>query len=275
MTTDVIKNVKTGNTNTGAAVVYINKLNQYDSVNPDVNRQVNIDGVENSYTNRFVQDSTLNILAKPNQSDNLLEVRDSNGDLTLHIDASGDLFLDDTVWDDMRILPSTFDFPGVTDPAITTWTPGGAGGTTFRIWEFQQTDQGFFTCQLPHTYAEGTDLYPHVHWTPKDRGVAESGKTVDWRLDYSIASINQVFPSSVTVVMKDVCSGVDHKHEIDDSVPNISGSGLRVSAMLVGRFYRGTDDDWVGTSAGQLPCLLELDIHYQINSLGSREERTK
>jgi hypothetical protein len=239
---DVIQNIKSGFTNNGSAIVGVNAFGDYDKI--DTDEIVNVAGLENKYTNRFGEDD---VLLPESQYQ----------------------------WDDMRIIPSTFDFAGANDPSITTWTPGGAGAVSFRIWEFQQNDTGYFSCQIPHGYAEGTDLLPHIHWTPKDRGVAESGKTVDWKLDYSIASINEVFPSSVTLSMKDTCSGENHKHEIDAATPTISGSGLRVSAMLVGRIYRGADDTWAGTSAGQLPCLLELDIHYQINSLGSRTERVK
>ncbi len=240
--TDVIQKVKAGDINNGSAIVGVDKLGGYKKIDAD-NDGISTTSIENRYTNRFMLDD-------------------------------GFLPASQYQWTDLPILPSTFDFAGNNDPAIVSWQPGGSG-VSFRVWEFEQNDQGFFTSQLPHGYVEGTDLYPHVHWTPKEKGVAESGKTVDWRLDYSITSVNGVFASGKTVLMTDICAGINHRHEICAAVPVISGSGLGISSMIVGRLYRGNNDTWAGTTTGNLPCLLELDIHYQINSYGSRTERAK
>jgi len=179
-----------------------------------------------------------------------------------------------TVWDDLRIVPGAFDFAGSSDPTLSTWQPGGVG-TTFRIYEFNTNDEVFFTCQIPHTYKLGTDLMAHIHWTPRDRGVIESAKTVAWKLDYSIADINEVFPSSSTLDLTDTCSGTDDYHEMTSSV-TLDGSSLSgVSAMIVCRLYRDGGDTWANNGAGELPVLLEFDFHYQIDTVGSRQELSK
>jgi hypothetical protein len=49
-----------------------------------------------------------------------------------------------------------------------------------------------------------------------------------------------------------------------------------ISSMLVGRFYRdSTDDTWVGVTAAQSPALLEFDMHFEVNTMGSRQEFVK
>jgi len=183
----------------------------------------------------------------------------------------------ESVWDDLRIVPGAFDFAGNADPSIVNWQPGGTG-TTFKIYKFEKNDEAFFTCQMPHSYKLGTDLKPHIHWTPCERGNEESGNTVGWKFDYSIADIGEAFSSSTTIDLSDTCTGIDDYHEITQS-GTINGSGITsVSAMLICRIYRtdtGADDTWVGATTAQSPGLLEVDIHFEIDTLGSRKELSK
>ena len=180
------------------------------------------------------------------------------------------------VWDDLRIVPGAFEFIGASDPTIVDWQPAGSG-TTFKVYAFQKTNEAFASCQMPHSYIDGSDLYFHLHWTPKDRGTEESGNYVGWKVDYSIASIGSAFGASATADLSDVCTGTDDLHELTSSV-QVSGAGLTISHMIILRIYRtdtGTDDTWVGTTTAQSPVLLEFDIHYQIDSMGSNSELSK
>ena len=182
------------------------------------------------------------------------------------------------VWDDLLINSGLFKFAGSSDPTWRNWQPGGSGAT-FKALKFDKNDEIFFSCQLPHTYKNGSDLRCHVHWTPCDRGVAESGKYVGWKLDYSWASINGTpFGASATVTMSDTCTGTNEYHEVSAmTAPYIDGTGQTISSMLIGRLYRsdtGTDDTWVGTGA-DAPALLQFDFHHEIDSAGSRQEWVK
>ena len=179
----------------------------------------------------------------------------------------------ESVWDDLRIVPGAFEFAGVSDPALTTWQPGGSGAT-FRVYEFASGDEVFFTCQLQHKYKVGTDLKPHVHWTPGDRGNEENGNTVAWKVDYSWASINGVFAPSTTVDLTDTCNGIDDRHEISPSGTVVSAD-QGISSMLVCRLYRDAGDTWSSAVVGQQPILLEFDFHFEIDTLGSELETSK
>lgn len=186
------------------------------------------------------------------------------------------LWSDDTVeqWDDMRIVPGAFQFAGSADPTLSTWQPGGAGAT-FRVYEFNTNDEVFFTTQTPHTYKEGTDFKPHVHWTPRNVGVTESGNTVNWAMDFSIANVNGIFAASTNVALSDTCSGNDDQHEVSAS-GTITGTGITISSMIMGRLYRNTGDTWTSNGAGGRPVLLEIDIHFQLDTPGgSNSESTK
>ncbi len=181
-----------------------------------------------------------------------------------------------TVWDDLRIVPGAFQFGGSADPTISDWQPGGSGAT-FKVYKFQKNDEAFASCQMPHSYKLGSDIYFHLHWTPGDRGNEESGATVGWKLDYSIANTGSDFPASTTLDLSDACSGADDRHEKAASV-QVSGAGLTLSHAILLRIYRtdtGADDTWTGVTAAQSPVLLEIDIHFEMDTVGSRQERVK
>jgi hypothetical protein len=190
------------------------------------------------------------------------------GDLTV----KKNLYLSDTVWDDLRIIPGSFNFPGSAYPTLQDWQPGGSG-TTFKVYCFDQSDVAYFTVQMPHSYKLGTDIYAHVHWTPRDRGTTEGTATVNWELNYSWANIEGVFGASANVDMTDACQSTNHEHLMSPSV-SITGTDKGISSMLVCQIARGTDDTWEGTGANG-PALLEIDFHYEIDTIGSDFESEK
>jgi len=198
---------------------------------------------------------------------------DEVGASDLHITTGAEktLVLDTPVYDDLRITPAGFDRAGVNDPSLVSYKPGGSGIATF-LYEFQLNDIAYFTVQLPHGYKQGTDITAHIHWTPGTRGNEEKGATVGWKVDYSWANIDGTFGAMATVSLSDACDGTDHKHQMTRSA-TITGTGKNISSMLICNVKRtdtGTDDTWAGTASGSLPMLLEIDFHYQIDTIGSR-----
>ena len=180
---------------------------------------------------------------------------------------------DATVWDDIRVVPASLDRPGVSDPDITTYNVGGGGAITY-LWQFDKNDIASFTIQMPHQYKVGSDIYAHIHWTAADKGVAENGNTVGWKVDYSWDSIDAIYVTMDTADLSDTCDGADHKHQMTPEVL-ISGTGKTLSSMIICNVKRtdtGADDTW-GDAQG--PLLLEIDFHYEKDTLGSRERTVK
>ncbi|HDY68452.1 MAG TPA: hypothetical protein ENH85_11750 [Candidatus Scalindua sp.] len=178
------------------------------------------------------------------------------------------------VWEDLRIVPGAFEFAGASDPTLQNWQPGGSG-TTFKIYKFKENDEVFFTCQLPHTYKEGTDILAHLHWTPADRGNEEGTAVVAWKLDYSWANRDAVFAASATVDLSDACQSTDDDHLKTPTVA-ITGSGKEISSMIVCRLWRDSaGDTWTGTTDAQSPAILEFDFHFEVDTVGSRTELIK
>ena len=188
----------------------------------------------------------------------------------------GEVRADTGVWDDLRVVPGSFDRPGVSDPTIVAVQPSGSGTTTY-LYQFAVNNIASFTLQLPHTYLVGSDLYAHIHWTPAGRGVTEDGATVGWKIDYTWANINGTFGAMTTLDLSDASNGTDWAHQMTPQKV-IAGDGKRISSMLICNVKRtdtGTDDTWAGSGSGNLPLLLEIDFHYQSDSIGSRTNTSK
>jgi hypothetical protein len=201
----------------------------------------------------------------------------SNGNYT-QIESDGTIQLvgDAIVYDDIRINPGSFDRPGVSDPVLIAYDVNGGGISTY-LYEFAKNDIASFTVQIPHSYKTGENIKIHIHWSPGPRGAAESGNYVGWKIDYSWANIDGTFGTMATLDLSDVCDGTNHKHQMTPDI-SITGTGKGISSMLLCNIKRtdtGTDDTWAGTLTGELPLLLEIDIHYPINTIGSRNWGSK
>lgn len=171
----------------------------------------------------------------------------------------------DTYWDDIRVS-SSFKLGGGNDPNLVQFLGGG------YFYVFTNGDELGFNAQFHHDWKVGTNLEFHAHWTPHSRGVTESGNTVIWKADISVAGQDQIFPSITTYTGTDTCDGANNKHQFI-SFGSVDGSSLTLSSIVTGRVYKdgGT---WNGTGNNG-PMLLEADFHYEIDSPGSREEFIK
>lgn len=181
----------------------------------------------------------------------------------------------DTKWDDLRV---TLD--NGSNAAQVNSIPGISGP---QLWYFRN-DQGVeamsFQVQLPHTWVEGTTIYPHLHWTPRGNNVSGN---VEWNLDYSWvnydASAVQVFPAVTTsTVVASPASGnfVQNGHYITaltSGNTGIDGTGKKISSILICRIWRNSSDpsDTYNDDAG----VLFMDFHVQIDGFGSRGTFTK
>ncbi len=168
-----------------------------------------------------------------------------------------------TQWDDLR-CPVNSLAPGAVPADPIVYGPGGA----VRIRGFNgagTTESLDFTAQLPHSYKEGTDIYPHVHWCP----TTNNAGNVIWRLDYYWLNMGDLIPVLVQVDTGAVAaSGTAWQHQVSE-FPVIAGVGKRISSMLMCRIWRDpTGADTYPDDAG----LLEVDFHFEQDSVGSRTE---
>lgn len=189
---------------------------------------------------------------------------DFQGDVTV----GGNFTLTDTQWDDLRVpLSTTVKNPLKDEPVFEE--VDSTGLYLFAFGPANDDDESVqFVAQLPHSYKVGSDLEFHVHWLPE---TTNTGNVV-WELDYILLPIDGTKGSVQTITATVAADGTAYKHQVDD-VDTIDGSTLGISSMLVCRFTRLGDDE-ADTFTGKA-YVMEVDFHFEKDSLGSDEEYVK
>jgi len=170
--------------------------------------------------------------------------------------------LGDPVWDDLRAPATGINPVGSPSPATPNTTDGSL--------TFSKGNVAIAWFQLPHQWLEGSDLHLHIHWS---KATSAAG-TVHWQMKYKWANIGAVMPGfSALTDGAEITANADTAdlHALLEW-NEIDGTGKTVSSML-GVFIQRTNDG-SDTYAGNAN-LYEIDLHFQIDSLGSTQEYIK
>ncbi|MDY7028009.1 MAG: hypothetical protein SVR04_06905 [Spirochaetota bacterium] len=141
----------------------------------------------------------------------------------------------------------------------------------------------YFNVQLPHSYAEGSPVEPHVHVRLLPGGDAATGQKLLLELEYVWVNVGErapedssILPLNYTVRSEDLTGG-----NTLISFGFIEKPDAQISSMLSCRFSRITiEDEWqdywrpagfendsfIGTMV-----LLEFDFHIRMDTAGSKE----
>ena len=203
-------------------------------------------------------------------------------DLVLNCGTDKTLKLAESVWEDLRVALTAGKVGATNPPTFVQFMDDGAGSFGVFAWSFADEavagneEQMWFAVQVPHGYKEGTDLYAHIHWSPAVSGAA--GEFVKWGLEYTWINIDGTF-GNTTIITSDA-SGAGTATTSGDgtltadkhyktNIGGIAGAGKTISSMLVCRVFRNSshaDDD-----LSQAAFAFEMDFHYQIDTMGSRQ----
>jgi len=175
-----------------------------------------------------------------------------------------------TYWDDLKTPASAINPPGqASDPDIDTTTFPGT--LLFRAGGVEVVG---LVVQLPHSYKEGTDLMPHLHWMKTTSAAGD----VLWRIRYKVMRIGAVADAAFTTLESSTPSAnvpdndTANEHVITP-LGTIPGTGLGISDMICIELSR-VGNDPADTYAADAR-LLEFDIHYEQDEPGSRQEFRK
>lgn len=170
------------------------------------------------------------------------------------------------VWEDLRFPASQIDPVGlVSDPDLDTDLTAFPGTLLFHP-TIDNIIAG--VAQMPHAWAEGTSIRPHVHWM---KTTATAG-SVDWDFRYRMmepgaaAGVWSAWIPGIAAGINGTENAAD-THYVDQ-FGLIDMTGFGDSAMLAWQIRRSASTDTYPDDAR----LLEFDIHYRINSLGSETE---
>lgn len=163
-------------------------------------------------------------------------------------------------WEDLRFPAQGINPPGlVSDPDVET-------DTGMLLFDGASTEIVMGVAQMPHTWWEGTEIRPHVHWKPT---TAAAGNVL-WRFEYEIFTIGSDPTKAYTAV--DTLMPALDAYDIE-SLGYIDMAGWEASALIAWKLSR-IGGDLTDTYEDDVR-LYEFDIHYQIDALGSEEEYTK
>jgi len=175
----------------------------------------------------------------------------------------------ETYWDDVRIPVNALRVPGSKAPS---WV--ASYGTMLLSFSDQaieaNEEEVYFVIQIPHGYAEGTDIYFHVHFAFDTDTVGQHGI---WGLEYVWVNNNELIGATNIIQAITPVTNNNSNTMLIAGFPAINGSGKKISSMILARLFRNSSsvtDTYTGAMV-----LLEIDAHYEINSPGSKEEYIK
>lgn len=165
------------------------------------------------------------------------------------------------VWDDL-FFPLASGKQGATDRPPFDYNESAflfpAGDTSQII---------YATIQFPHSWAPGTDIYPHVHWKQDHSG------SVVYKMDYKWFNIGgNIPPSWTTYTMSTpaITYTSGSIHQMTEGSTSISGSAFGgVSPIMLVKLYRD-DSTYTGNAV-----TYQFDIHFQKDGIGSKEHDSK
>lgn len=172
----------------------------------------------------------------------------------------GFLWLEDDCWNDLNFEGLDL-LPGATAPGLGPILASG----NLQVYRFDgssRTEEVFGGTEILHDYKEGTDLSVHVHWMPVDTGTG----TVRWYFEYAIQNIDETFGAPNTIYGEEEAGGTAWYHHLT-SLGSVDGADLKVGSHLMFRLYRDPGEDTYGSDA----ALLSVGVHYEVDSLGSRQ----
>ena len=179
------------------------------------------------------------------------------------VEADGTLVFkgDATVYNDINIsgqaLGTGAAAPATVDIASSTIKAYAFNGNTATV------DELHGTVEILHDYKEGSDIVPHVHWSP----ATNDAGNVKWQLEYIWINREGTSGASTTISVVTAAGGTAWVGHIS-SFPAISGVGMEMGSRFMFRIFRDPADaaDTYGFDA----VLLDAGVHYERDTVGSR-----
>lgn len=192
-----------------------------------------------------------------------------NSNFTIESDGTLSVSGTATTWEDLRVPLSSANKKAAAQYTFII----GSSGPKVDWFADDNLNEMYFVAQMPHSWKEGTTIYPHIHWIPEKNGT----QNVRWGLEYAWVNRDDAITSYTIdyghVDTEGTTNYIANTHYITKLGVGIDGTGKKISSMLVCRIFRdaASDLDKYPDKAGAL----EVDFHYEVNTMGSRLEYTK
>jgi hypothetical protein len=181
-----------------------------------------------------------------------------------------------TYWQDLRIAP-TARTTGTNAPTFEKWYDD-SGGTSRGVYLYSFDDAAggsekeiFFTAELPPNWA-GTAVTIHLHWVPS---TDDTTATPRWGLEYAWRETGKVFADTTIIYAvgnsesaADLTANHVYQTMFAALTPDADNDGS--DSILLCRVFRDSANAADTYDVGGNKCgLVSIDVHYEINSLGS------
>jgi hypothetical protein len=141
-------------------------------------------------------------------------------------------------------------------------------GSGIYGWRFTNGEALFFPDQqLPHDYAEGTDVIPHLHWAPSTTATYTGTWTLEI-IDYLSAAPNAALQAKTTLTLAFDAAMTAYQMQTANFSAVLTGTNRKISSILHARLS-------LALSAGTSCFLNGLDAHYQKDRFGSVSATSK
>jgi hypothetical protein len=189
------------------------------------------------------------------------------GDYTgIEVDGTLRFVGDATVFNDINISGNSLGV-GPTSPGTVALV--GSGILTYAfIGTGVQVDELHGSVEILHDYLEGSNIVPHVHWMPTTSDVGN----VKWQMEYMWVNRGGTAVASTTTSVVTAAGGTAWVGHISN-FPAVSGAGMGMGSRFAFRIFRDPADgsDTYAFDA----ALLDIGIHYEVDTVGSRTVGSK
>lgn len=191
-------------------------------------------------------------------------------DFHVETGAAKTLVLDTPVYADINVPISSGPQPAANMPTWTTFTTN-TSSYTFAIEDYK--DMG--TIEIPHNYKEGTDLEVHLHIA--NNGQDSTARTCLYQIYYTYGipdnGTNQFIAEVTLTGTLTIPANTPTRSAFYLSMGTITGTNIKIGTQLKMRVERGLPQS--GTAPTANPFLGQVGVHYQIDTMGSRQISTK
>jgi hypothetical protein len=145
-------------------------------------------------------------------------------------------------------------------------------GTLIRAYAFNGAatmEQLYGQFEIPHDYRTGSTLEVHVHWSPTTTNTGN----VLWNFEYISAQMGGGYLTGLTILSYSGSTDGNQWMHKYTSLGEINDSNMYIGAIIAFRLYRDPTID-IDTYPDDA-SLLSIGVHYEADTLGSRQRAIK
>lgn len=200
----------------------------------------------------------------------------SPSDLVIDCGTEKTVKLEEGVWKDINLSSALLTGPTSGQPDTDTFMDEGGGDTGIDTFAFAVGEKVHGVFEIQHDYKEGTDIYFHIHW----QGIAAPTGTdnVNWQISYTISSTNSTLDTIRTITTGDDSFDTQYEFKntefgvIDGQTGGNNGGPIQIGDQMLFTLERIAS---VGDAYAGDALLATVGIHYEVDTIGSRQKTSK